>query len=95
MRLRLRGQEPDGFADEAVAAEAVRHQADLARLHLRQIEQIVDERQEEPARAQDVRDVFVVFGRAQRSKETPLNDFGKADDGIEWRTKLVAHIGEK
>ena len=36
-----------------------------------------------------------VFFRAQRAEHAAAHDFGKADDGVERRAQLVAHIGEE
>ena len=44
---------------------------------------------------QDVAAIFVVFVGAERAEHARLHDLGKADDGVERRAQLVAHIGEE
>ncbi len=41
------------------------------------------------------REYSLYFGRAERAEHARRHDLGKADDGVERRAQLVAHIGEE
>lgn len=66
----------------------------FAGLDARHVENVVDNVEQEPARGQDVADIFVTLGR-QRPGQAAGDEFGIADDGIERRPKLVAHIRQE
>src|SRR5712691_11387019 len=63
-------------------------------LDLRQVEDVVDQRQQMPTRTQDV---FEVLGLlvVELAKKALGEDFRKTDDGIQRRAQLVAHVGQK
>src|SRR5437868_1746330 len=48
-----------------------------------------------PAALADVAAVLDVFLLADRPEQLTGNDFGEADDGVERRSELVAHMGEE
>src|SRR3546814_17666537 len=70
-------------------------QLEAAGLDLREIENVVDEVEQMLAALMDVRRVFAIMRRAERSQQLIPHDFGKADDGIERCPELMAHVGEK
>ena len=43
----------------------------------------------------DVAGVLGVFGGAERAEHLGCHDLGEADDGVERRAQLVAHVGEE
>src|SRR5208282_718705 len=70
-------------------------QADAAGLDLRHVEDIVDDIEQILAAFADITRVFAVFFCTERPEHSGFHDFGKADNGVEWRAQLVAHIGQK
>ena len=41
------------------------------------------------------RQYSVYLSRAERAEDAALHDLGEADDGVERRAQLVAHVGEE
>ena len=67
----------------------------LARLDLRQAENVVDELQEMDAGCVDVVRILGVFWVADGSEHAVFHYTGEADDGVQRRAQLVAHVGEE
>ena len=79
---------------EQLRIGAFEFEDDLARLDLRQVEDVVDEGQQVLAAAVDVFHVLLLLG-AQRPGEAVFHDLGETDDRVERRAQLVAHVGEE
>ena len=77
------------------ASMRMRRDFHLARLDLGDVEQIVDQAEQMRARGMDVAGIFLVARRADRPEAFLRDDLGKAQDGVERRAQLVAHIGEE
>ncbi len=60
-----------------------------------QVEDVVDEPEEMLSARVDVGGVVAVERRPDRADELGRDDFGKAEDGVERRSQLVAHVGKK
>ena len=67
----------------------------MAGFYLGDIEDGVDDGQKVPAALMDIADVVDVARMAKLAFGLALEDFGKADDGVERRPELVAHIGQE
>ena len=70
-------------------------QVHLAGLDLGHVEDVVDQRQQVLAGAEDVLRVFLVALVAERAEHLADHDLGEAVDGVERRAQLVAHIGQE
>jgi len=81
----------DGFLDHSAKIEVRRFQLNLARLHLRKIQYVVDQRQQPDSVALRHLDASLLFGVQWRPRE----HFRHPDDGVERRADLVTHRGEK
>ena len=66
-----------------------------AGLDARHVEDVVDHRQEIFAARADVGAVFLVLVGAERAEDAALHHLGEADDGVERRAQLVAHVGQE
>jgi len=78
--------------------EAVEAQLHLARLHLGEVEHVVDQRQKVAPAAMDrfqIGPVQRAVGGVARRVGFVEKKLGKADDGIERRTQLVTHVGQE
>ena len=62
---------------------------------LRHVQDVVDHLEEVMAAGQDVVAIFLIFLRAERAEHAAFHDFREADDGVQRRAQLVAHIGEE
>ncbi len=67
----------------------------FARLDLGDIENVVDQFQQMHAAGVNVVDVAFVLRHLEVAEQLTSDDIGKADDRIERRAQLVAHIGEE
>ncbi len=74
---------------------ALARQQHVAGLDLRHVENIVDDVEEMLAAIVDVAGVFIVLGRAERAEHLVLQDFRKAEDGVERRAELMGHVGQE
>ena len=61
---------------------------------LRQIENVVDQREQVLPGGMDVVQIVLLLCRSARRK-CLLQHFGKADDGVQRRAQLVRHVGEE
>ena len=68
---------------------------DAAGLDLRHVEDVVDQVEQVLAALVDVAAYSRYFSVAERAEHARLHDLGEADDGVERRAQLVAHIGEE
>ena len=71
-----------------------RSQLDAPRLDLRQVEQVVDQRQQVLAAGLNQPELLLLVG-GERAGQLHQHQAGKADDGVQRRAQLVAHGGEK
>ncbi len=66
----------------------------LARLHLGEIEHVVDQLQEVPAAAQHVAEEILLL-LLEGAHLFVVEQLGEADDGVERRAQLVRHVGQE
>src|SRR5258708_3746365 len=64
-------------------------------IDLGDVKQIIDEREKMRPGDVNVARIFLVALASYRSETFARNDFGEAQNGIQRRAQLVAHIGEK
>src|SRR3546814_4329772 len=81
--------------DEGAEVHLLLPELQLAGFDLREVEQIVDEAQQVLPGAVDVLRVLVVLRVIERPEGLRRHHLGKADDGVERRAQLVAHMGEE
>ena len=74
--------------------EAFELQVHPARLDLREVQDVVDEREEVAARGQDVLSVLGLL-LVERTEHLLAQDLREADDGVERRAELVGHVGQE
>ena len=86
-----RGQQANGVFDDVADAERDAVERQLARLDFREVEDVVDQRQQRLARVLDRAQVVALL-RGERRAERQLRH---ADDGVHRRPDLVAHVGEE
>ena len=67
---------------------------ELPRLDLRKIQYIVDETEQVLAVSPDAFQNLAHLGRC-RAVDVVENELGVAEDGIQWRAELVAHVGKE
>ena len=93
----LGGQRPAGdlhLVDELVEVEVVEEQVHLAGLDLGDVEDVVDHRQQMLAGRADLLQVADLLAAAVELGVLE-QDLAVADDGIERRAQLVAHLGQE
>ena len=89
--IRARRQQSNGILDDVAERERDLFERQLPRLDLREIENVVDERQKRLARLLDGVQIVALFlgeGGAERQ-------VGHADDRVHRGPDLVAHVGEE
>ncbi len=86
----LRGKRGDGTQD-IVDFEIDGLHVELAGLDLREIEDVIDDREQRGAGVVDLADVVALF-RVERGFK---REVGQADDGVHRRADFVAHVGEE
>ena len=72
-----------------------RMQLVFPRLDFRHVENVADEVEQELAAFIDELGVFLVALMPELAEHLEVEDFGKADNGVERRAQLMAHIGEE
>ena len=77
------------------ASSGLRRDLHAAGLDLGDVEQIVDQRQQMRAGGMNVAGIFLVARRADRAEAFLGDDLGEAQNGVQRRAQLVAHIGEE
>ena len=70
-------------------------QLHLAGLDLRQIEDVVDQRQQVTAALSDEFHIFAILGRLERTECAVEDQLREAVDGVQRRAQLVRHVGEE
>ncbi len=93
--LRARRDHAHGFGQQRIEIELLEIEPDAAGLDLRHVENVVDDVEQILPAAADVAAIFAILVGAERAEHARLHDLGKADDGVERRAQLVAHIGEE
>ncbi len=61
----------------------------------RHVEDVVDDGQQIAAALPDVAGIVEIAVAAEAAEQAVLHDLGEADDRVEWRPQLMAHIGEE
>ena len=87
--------DPHGVVEEAAEPDLLEVETDAAGLDLRHVEDVVDDVEQVLAALVDVLAVVAILVAADRAEHFRLHDLGEADDGVERRAQLVAHIGEE
>ena len=82
-------------ASKRIEIEVLEVQPNAAGLDFRHVENVVDDVEQILSAAVDIAAIFVIFVGPERSEHARLHDLGKADDGVERRAQLVAHVGEE
>jgi hypothetical protein len=67
----------------------------LPALDLRHVEHVVDQREQQFAAAVDQVEVLAIARGLDRAEQPGTHDVGKADDAVQRRAQLVAHMGEE
>src|SRR5262245_1489879 len=93
--IRLLLHDCHALLHEIIEVDAHKGEFKLSGLDFGEIEQIVDKRNEMPARGVDVLEILPVAFAADRAKAFVHHHFGTAYDGIEWCTNFMADIGKK
>jgi hypothetical protein len=91
----LRRHRLDGLGhvlDHGRQRERFKMKLHAPRLYLGEVEDVVDQGKQVPARTQHAIERFEVLIEALRILAQHLGD---ADDGVEWRAELMAHVGEE
>src|SRR5690349_5910942 len=83
--LRLRVEHRDRIIDQPSKVDVDFSEHELTGLDLRQIENIVDERQQMTARPIDVPGIFGILIGYARTHRLGVDDLGKTQDGVQWR----------
>ena len=86
---------PHGVVEERLELDLLGIEPDAAGLDLRHVEDVVDDLEQVLAALVDVAAIFAIAVGAERAEHARLHDLGEADDGVERRAQLVAHIGEE
>ncbi len=89
--VRLLGSERGDRADHLVDLEVGGLDVQLAGLDLREVEDVVDDREQRCAGVVDLADVVALLGVERRLQ----SQVREADDGVHRRADLVAHVGEE
>ena len=90
------GQRPDhglAFAQHAVQRRRLHRQRQLARLDQREVQNLIDQIQQVPARLQYLANAALL--RRGGRRRTGFNQLCEPEDGRQGRAQLVAHAGEK
>src|SRR5713101_6946183 len=68
---------------------------DLAGFELRDVEDVADDAEQVLGAGADVAGIAGIAGAAERTQDLVGHDLGEADDGVQGRAQLVAHIGQE
>src|SRR5262249_19170247 len=63
-------------------------------LHLRKVEDVIDERQQMSAAVEDIAEIFLLF-IVELTEKAFEEDLREANDGVERRAEFVGHTGKK
>ena len=94
-RLRRSGRLGDAGADQLGQRDRGLLEGDLAELEPGDVHEVVDQVEQVVPGLVDVVQVLPVAGAADRTEDLVLDDLREADDGVERRAQLVAHLGEE
>ena len=92
---RLQRQQIAAMHQRRARRERFRRDLEIARFHLRHVEDAVDDRQQMLAGIVDQLGIFLALGRIQHQGLLLRDHLGEADDGVERRAQLMAHGGEE
>src|SRR4030088_172951 len=84
-----------GRVDRVAQVEHDLVEVKLARLGLRQVENVVDDLEQMRAAVVDIGDIGAIFFIRERAEYFAQDHLGKPDDRVQWGTQLVAHGGEE
>ena len=87
--------EAQRLAGDVLQIERLLAEIELAGLDLRHVENAVDEFEQMAARFVDQAGIFQIARRTDGPEHLVRHHFGEADDGVQGRAQLVAHIGEE
>ena len=85
-------QHPGGLLDELRRVERHRLDLELARLDLREIEDVVDDRQQQLARVEDASEGLP---RLLAARAVPVADLRETEHAVQWRADFVRHVREE
>ena len=85
----------DSLPQQLVEFDRFEIEPDAAGLDLRHVEDVVDDVEQVLAAFADVAAIFAYLSGAERAEHAGFHDLGEADDGVERRAQLVAHIGQE
>ena len=85
------GEQVGRLLDALAEGERGRFDVQLPGLDLREVEDVVDQREQRLAAAADRSQVFALLGSERRAGE----ELGHADDRVHRRADLVAHVGQE
>ena len=99
LTLAFGGARPDQahhLVERRVDLQRLAFQLHAARLDLRHVENVVDDIEQELAAAVDVAaNIRCTCREPMRPEHLRLHHFAEADDGVERRAQLMAHVGEE
>ena len=93
----LLGQRAQGvghLGHQFLAVHGFDRQGQLARLDLRHVEDVVDQREQVARAGADGVELLVLVGR-QGAGQFHQQRAGEADDGVQWRAQFVRHVGDE
>ena len=93
--FRCRGaQDCADFADRLYQIDRFRPELEFPRLHLRQVENVVDQAQQVATAGQDVPEEIALLA-AHPAHFSVMEQLREAEDGVQRRAQLVRHVGEE
>ena len=91
----LEADQLEGDFEGAAGIQRIGRDFHAARFDLGDVQQIVDQGQKMRARGMDVAGIILVAGIAHRAETFLADDFRKAQNGVQRRAQLMAHIGQE
>ena len=88
-------QQVAAFADHVHQRDRLLVELVAAGLDAGKVENLVDQAEQVHSGVVDVAGILLVGRHVVRAENLALHDLGEAEDGIERRAQLVAHLGEK
>ena len=85
----------DGLGHQVAHRKDAFAQLHLAGVDLGEVEYVIDQVEQMGAGLVHVAGIFGIAGIAERAEEFGLEDFRKAQNGVERSAQLMAHAGEK
>ncbi len=93
--LRQRSHHRQHLAYRRPQLEFLVLQLQPARLDLAEVEHVVDKAEQMAAAGVDVLQALLLLLGAHLARQVVLEDLAEAEDGVERRTQLVAHVGQE